>query len=248
MASKEEFDSMKVDVAALKDMITAMVGASGGANTPPPVGNSVTVKPEVDRAQDEGDDLILDDSANEHDYVQVIHKEQETASVAESDVGNVRAQERTFEDYQELLRPQKKKREVDFDAVLDNYHVVGNQEETGPPISAKLAKTCKDIAQLGLPKERLDEIMDKYVPPENCKEVCPVRINEQIFMLLQQTTRLNDAKRKKQQTKQAKGMIALLQAIDEVQNRGREEDDELRETLVDAFSLFCICEQTVKLE
>ena len=32
MASKEEFDTMKADMAALKDMMKAMVGAAGGAN------------------------------------------------------------------------------------------------------------------------------------------------------------------------------------------------------------------------
>ena len=46
------------------------------------MGNSITVDAEVHRAQDEVDDLILDDSTNEHDYAQMIHEEQETASVA----------------------------------------------------------------------------------------------------------------------------------------------------------------------
>ena len=73
------------------------------------------------------------------------------------------------------------------------------------------------------------------ITTEGC---CPVRINKQILKLLQPATRVNDVKHKKQQTKQTKGMIALLQAINELQKRGDEGDDNLREMLADAFSLF----------
>ena len=71
-------------------------------------------------------------------------------------------------------------------------------------------------------QKKLEELINQYLPPENCKKVCQVRINEQIFKLLQPHTQFNDAKHTRKQTREAKGMIALMQAIDEVQKKDGE--------------------------
>ncbi|CAH3155755.1 unnamed protein product [Porites lobata] len=84
-------------------------------------------------------------------------------------------------------------------------------EKTSPAIDANLAEKVKSLLTEKLTKEKLAEVQNKYLRPENCTNLVAPKINKQIWQQLRQETRNNDSAFQKAQSLLLSGLYAVLQ-------------------------------------
>ena len=89
-------------------------------------------------------------------------------------------------------------------------------EEKGPPIHEELAKIVTRLVRDGVLEEKLQEKLNKYPQPENCKGLTKVRVNQLIWDNLSPGIRSKDLKFQKVQTSLVKGMTALAHVADAI--------------------------------
>ena len=66
-------------------------------------------------------------------------------------------------------------------------------EKTAPAIDSNLAEIVKSLLLEKLPKDKLEEVQNRYLRPENCTNLVAPKINKQIWQQLRQETRNNDS-------------------------------------------------------
>ena len=64
--------------------------------------------------------------------------------------------------------------------VLNSLKQELKKEGTGPSINAELANVVNAKVNEGPPQEKLQEKLNKYHRPENCKSLTKVRVNQSI--------------------------------------------------------------------
>ena len=95
-----------------------------------------------------------------------------------------------------------------FKSLADEFSVL---EKTSPAIDANLAEIVKSLLTEKLTKEKLAEVQNKYLRPENCTNLVAPKINKQIWQQLRQETRNNDSAFQKAQSLLLSGLYAVLQ-------------------------------------
>ena len=96
-----------------------------------------------------------------------------------------------------------------FKTLAEEFSVA---EKTAPAIDSNLAEIVKSRLLEKLPKEKLAEVQNKYLRPENCTNlVAPPKINKQIWQQLPQETKNNDSAFQKAQSLLLSGLYAVLQ-------------------------------------
>ena len=93
-------------------------------------------------------------------------------------------------------------------SLADEFSVL---EKTSPAIDANLAEKVKSLLTEKLTKEKLAEVQNKYLRPENCTNLVAPKINKQIWQQLRQETRNNDSAFQKAQSLLLSGLYAVLQ-------------------------------------
>ena len=93
-------------------------------------------------------------------------------------------------------------------SLADEFSVL---EKTSPAIDANLAEKVKSLLTEKLTKEKLAEVQNKYLRPENCTNLVAPKINKQIWQQLRQETRKNDSAFQKAQSLLLSGLYAVLQ-------------------------------------
>lgn len=84
-------------------------------------------------------------------------------------------------------------------------------EKTSPAIDANLADIVKSLLTEKLSKDKLAEVQNKYLRPENCTDLVAPKINKQIWQQLRQETRNSDSAFQKAQSLVLSGLYAILQ-------------------------------------
>ena len=95
-----------------------------------------------------------------------------------------------------------------FKSLADEFSVL---EKTSPSRDANLAEIVKSLLTEKLTKEKLAEVQNKYLRPENCTNLVAPKINKQIWQQLRQETRNNDSAFQKAQSLLLSGLYAVLQ-------------------------------------
>jgi hypothetical protein len=99
-------------------------------------------------------------------------------------------------------------------SVLDGIRGEMKTAEMGPKVNNDLAEIVNGLVQKGLSEEKLQDKLNKYPSPENCKALSKVRVNQLIWDNLQPNTRSQDLRFQKVQTALIKGMAAIVRATD----------------------------------
>ena len=84
------------------------------------------------------------------------------------------------------------------------------REKTAPAIDSSLAEIVKSLLLEKLPKDKLAEVQNKYLRPENCTKLVAPTINKQIWQQLRRETRNNDSAFQKAQSLLLSGLYAVL--------------------------------------
>ena len=84
-------------------------------------------------------------------------------------------------------------------------------EKTAPAIDSSLAEIVKSLLLEKLPKDKLAEVQNKYLRPENRTKLVAPTINKQIWQQLRRETRNNDSAFQKAQSLLLSGLYAVLQ-------------------------------------
>ena len=73
-----------------------------------------------------------------------------------------------------------------FKTLAEEFSVA---EETAPAIDSSLAEIVKSLLLAKLPKDKLAEVQNKYLRPENCTNLVAPKINKQIWQQLRRDRR-----------------------------------------------------------
>ena len=105
-------------------------------------------------------------------------------------------------------------------------------------LDGELAEHLQHLVQHGLPDKKRQEIEEKYLPPSNCG-IAAVVVNDEILRLLPANLKNADGHLAKQQATQAKGLMAMAQALDTVKKACDEVPDlnKAFACLLDSFAL-----------
>ena len=95
-----------------------------------------------------------------------------------------------------------------FKSLAEEFSVV---EKTAPAIDSNLAEIVKSLLLEKLPKDKLAEVQNKYLRPENCTNLVAPKINKQIWQQLRQETKNTDSAFQKAQSLLLSGLYAVLQ-------------------------------------
>ena len=102
---------------------------------------------------------------------------------------------------------------ADFKALALEFSTV---EKTSAALHTDLAELVNGLINDKVPKEKLDQLQDKYLRPENCPWLMPPKVNKQIWQqLIRQETRNSDSAFHKAQGFLMSGIYALLQLCNE---------------------------------
>lgn len=102
------------------------------------------------------------------------------------------------------------------DNILSGIIQSMNTEDTSQKLDDALAEVCTILTTNGLSEVALNEIQDKYLPPQNCASLTSVKVNPIIWQLMTPNVRSQDIKLQKIQTLSAKTLMALASAMDDV--------------------------------
>ena len=84
-------------------------------------------------------------------------------------------------------------------------------EKRAPAIDSSLAEIVKSLLLEKRPKDKLVEVQNKCLRPENCTNLVAPKINKQVWQQLCQETRNNDSAFQKAQSLLLSGLYAVLQ-------------------------------------
>ncbi|KAK2560970.1 hypothetical protein P5673_016093 [Acropora cervicornis] len=84
-----------------------------------------------------------------------------------------------------------------FKTLAEEFSVA---KKTAPAIDSSLAEIVKSLLLEKLPKDKLAEVQNKYLRPENCTNLVAPKINKQVWQQLRQETRSNDSAFQKAQS------------------------------------------------
>ena len=104
----------------------------------------------------------------------------------------------------------------DDDDVLQALTQAMETEEYGDDRSEKIAGVCNLLLTTGLSDQKIQDRMEKYKTPQNCKVVAVPKVNKVIWSLLSIQGKAIDAAAQKAQNKVSKAMVALMEAMDEI--------------------------------
>lgn len=95
-----------------------------------------------------------------------------------------------------------------FKVLAEEFSVA---EKTSPAIDANLADIVKSLLTEKLSKDKLTEVQNKYLRPENCTNLVAPKVNKHIWQQLRQETRNSDSAFQKAQSLVLSGLYAILQ-------------------------------------
>ena len=84
-----------------------------------------------------------------------------------------------------------------FKTLAEEFSVA---KKTAPAIDSNLAEIVKSLLLEKLPKDKLAEVQNKYLRPENCTNLEAPKINKQAWQQLRQETRSYDSEFQKAQS------------------------------------------------
>ncbi len=120
---------------------------------------------------------------------------------------------------------------ADYKALALEFSTV---EKTSAALHTDLAELVNGLISDKVPKEKLDQLQNKYLRPENCPWLMPPKVNKQIWQQLRQETRNSDSAFQKAQGFLMSGIYALLQLCNESKDTPR---DTLMHTVVLLMSI-----------
>ena len=94
-------------------------------------------------------------------------------------------------------------------------------DKAGPAIDGKLASLVGDLCKDQLPKAKLDEVLEKYLRPENCATLVTPRVNKVVWQQLNQAVRTTDNAMQKCQKFLLASVYAILQACEQATREAR---------------------------
>ena len=127
---------------------------------------------------------------------------------------------------------------ADFKALALEFSTV---EKTSAALQTDLAELVNGLINDKVPKEKLDQLQDKYLRPENCPWLMPPKVNKQIWQQLRQETRNSDSAFQKAQGFLMSGIYALLQLCNESK-------DTPRDTLIHTVVLLMSANREINLK
>lgn len=132
---------------------------------------------------------------------------------------------------------------VDNDDLLSEIaQTLSSKEQTGPPISEKLAKIINAKLSENFDVTKLKEILNKYPRPKNCEQMYVPRINQEIWQKMKPFTKKGDIKMANLQDSTIKGLSGLACSIDNLlqcrENKTIPNYRALIPTLLDVTALF----------
>ena len=108
---------------------------------------------------------------------------------------------------------------ADFRALALEFSTV---EKTSAALHTDLVELVNGLINDKVPKEKLDQLQDKYLRPENCPWLMPPKVNKHIWQQLRQETRNSDSAFQKAQGFLMSGIYALLQLCNESKDTPRD--------------------------
>ncbi|KAJ8677806.1 hypothetical protein QAD02_013593 [Eretmocerus hayati] len=113
------------------------------------------------------------------------------------------------------------------------------QEERVPaePVHSSLSSRWADIFKLGLPQAERVELVKKYPPPKNCLFLDPPKLNAEVNLAMNETTRSRDGRIVERQEKLGACVSAISKLLSPLLVRRDPEDNPIIECLSDACRL-----------
>lgn len=110
------------------------------------------------------------------------------------------------------------------------------QKKTSPKIHQTIARQWGDILKLGLPDNKVTEMVDKYPPIENCPWVEAPKLNPEVEIVVNEQAKKRDLRVQKTQNRVGAAITAIAQALNEA-IEAKNPDTALIERLSDAGKL-----------
>ncbi|XP_031549134.1 uncharacterized protein LOC116286708 [Actinia tenebrosa] len=98
-----------------------------------------------------------------------------------------------------------------FDNLADEF---STSDKTGPAVDSNLATMVEELVKEKLPKSKLDDLMSKYLRPENCKLLVSPKVNRAVWNQLSQNTKATDRAFQKSQQYFITAMYAMMSACE----------------------------------
>ena len=103
-------------------------------------------------------------------------------------------------------------------------------DKTSAPVNAKLATMIEELIKGNLPKAKLEQLVEKYPRPENCKLLVSPKVNRAIWNQLSPSTKSSDRALQKAQQLFIFSMYATINACEKA-------SDEFKATLAHSLVL-----------
>ncbi|KAK3731169.1 hypothetical protein QZH41_005847 [Actinostola sp. cb2023] len=85
------------------------------------------------------------------------------------------------------------------------------RKKTSPAIDKNLCNIVMDLLKERLPKEKLAQIQEKYLRPENCANLVAPKVNKQVWSQLKPDTKNTDSSLQKLQSSMLSALYAILE-------------------------------------
>ena len=102
------------------------------------------------------------------------------------------------------------------DLLSEMATLVEGEDRVGPPINEKLADTINALIRGKILPEKLEQNVELYDKPKNCKNMTVTKVNPEIWAFLKPATRTRDAKWQKVQKYIMHSAVAITMAIDKL--------------------------------
>ena len=100
----------------------------------------------------------------------------------------------------------------DLEAILEEL----DTNKSGPPISSRMAKVLTQIIQSDTNEEKIEELLENYLQPDNLKGLNTPKCNNEIWGKLRIPTRARDIKLQKAQKRISGGLCALTLCLEQL--------------------------------
>lgn len=114
-----------------------------------------------------------------------------------------------------------------FDNLAEEFSTA---DKTSAPVNAKLATMIEELIKDNLPKAKLEQLVEKYPRPENCKLLVSPKVNRAIWNQLSPSTKSSDRALQKAQQLFIFSIYATINACEKA-------SDELKATLAHSLVL-----------
>ena len=111
-----------------------------------------------------------------------------------------------------------------FDNLAEEFSTT---DKTSAPVNAKLATMIEELIKGNLPKAKLEQLVEKYPRPENCKLLVSPKVNRAIWNQLSPSTKSSDRALQKAQQLFIFSIYATINACEKA-------SDELKATLAES--------------